>query len=70
MIVKEVGFGMSERTIQQLMQAGVTTVDISGRGGTNFVQIENARREHQELSILENWGQSTPISLIEARGVS
>lgn len=66
-IVKEVGFGMSERTIQQLMQAGVTTVDISGRGGTNFVQIENARREHQELSILENWGQSTPISLIEAQ---
>ncbi|MBE9390378.1 type 2 isopentenyl-diphosphate Delta-isomerase [Vagococcus salmoninarum] len=65
-IVKEVGFGMSRETIQQLAAIGVKTIDISGRGGTNFVSIENARRSQQEFSFAANWGQSTAISLIEA----
>lgn len=65
-IVKEVGFGMSRETIQQLMRIGVKTIDVSGRGGTNFVAIENSRRTKQEFSFAENWGQSTAVSLIES----
>lgn len=65
-IVKEVGFGMSKETIQQLASIGVSTIDISGRGGTNFAQIENARR-HAPYELLNNWGQSTLESLLEAR---
>ncbi|WEG72657.1 type 2 isopentenyl-diphosphate Delta-isomerase [Vagococcus intermedius] len=65
-IVKEVGFGMSRKTIQQLLNIGVKTIDISGRGGTNFAAIENSRRKHHDFYFAENWGQSTPISLIEA----
>lgn len=65
-IVKEVGFGMSRETIQQLVAIGVKTIDVSGRGGTNFVAIENSRRAKQEFSFAENWGQSTAISLIES----
>ncbi|MFK8243229.1 MULTISPECIES: type 2 isopentenyl-diphosphate Delta-isomerase [unclassified Facklamia] len=65
-IVKEVGFGMSQETIQQLINVGVTTIDISGRGGTNFIAIENHRRDHLDFQSLINWGQTTPEALLEA----
>lgn len=66
-IVKEVGFGMNRETIQQLQALGVKAVDVSGRGGTSFSQIENARRKKRELNYLDDWGQSTVISLLEAQ---
>lgn len=65
-MVKEVGFGMSSETIEQLIWRGVKAVDVSGRGGTSFTQIENARRKMRELNFLEDWGQSTVISLLES----
>lgn len=66
-IVKEVGFGMSSETIEQLLKRGVQAVDISGQGGTSFTQIENARRKKRELGFLEDWGQSTVLSLLESQ---
>lgn len=69
-IVKEVGFGMNRETIQQLQTLGVKAVDVSGRGGTSFSQIENARRKKRELSYLDDWGQSTVISLLEAQNLN
>ncbi|MFD0897223.1 type 2 isopentenyl-diphosphate Delta-isomerase [Loigolactobacillus binensis] len=66
-IVKEVGFGMSQQTLSQLITAGVRHVDLGGRGGTNFVAIENARRSQHELAYLSDWGQSTVESLLESR---
>ena len=39
-IVKEVGFGMSKETIQQLASIGVIAIDIGGQGGTNFLQLK------------------------------
>lgn len=45
LIVKEVGFGMTRETIDELAELGVQTIDISGRSGTSFTQIENARRK-------------------------
>jgi isopentenyl-diphosphate delta-isomerase len=68
-IVKEVGFGMSRETIQLLQSVGARIIDISGKGGTNFAQIENYRRKDFKLDDLEDWGQSTPISLLEANEV-
>ncbi|WP_251517689.1 MULTISPECIES: type 2 isopentenyl-diphosphate Delta-isomerase [Staphylococcus] len=65
-IVKEVGFGMSKETIKQLNEIGIHYVDVSGRGGTNFVHIENARREHKDMDYLSMWGQSTVESLLES----
>lgn len=64
-IVKEVGFGMSRETCSLLHSLGVKTVDVSGKGGTNFAQIENFRRKVEKLDDLEEWGQSTPVSLLE-----
>ncbi|ABJ64003.1 type 2 isopentenyl-diphosphate Delta-isomerase [Levilactobacillus brevis] len=66
-IVKEVGFGMAQETLQKLQHVGVKLVDLGGRGGTNFVDIENFRRHQKELNYLDTWGQSTVESLFEAR---
>lgn len=66
-IVKEVGFGMSQETLEKLTSIGVQAADVSGQGGTSFTQIENARRKKRELSFLDDWGQSTVISLLESQ---
>lgn len=66
-IVKEVGFGMSFETMQLLQQAGATILDVSGRGGTNFVTIENNRREDKSYALLQQWGQTTLESLLETK---
>ncbi|MBS4750293.1 type 2 isopentenyl-diphosphate Delta-isomerase [Carnobacteriaceae bacterium zg-ZUI78] len=68
-IVKEVGFGMSKETVTQLTNIGVRIIDISGKGGTNFVDIENNRRITPSYNMLSAWGQSTLISLLEAQSV-
>lgn len=66
-IAKEVGFGMSRETIDLLLTAGAKTIDISSTGGTNFAKIENYRRKSNKMDYLEDWGQSTVISLLEAQ---
>lgn len=69
LIVKEVGFGMSRETVQLLEDIGVKYIDISGKGGTNFAQIENFRRREKKLDDMEPWGQTTAVSLLEAMAV-
>lgn len=66
-IVKEVGFGMSKKAIEQLTSIGVKTIDISGTGGTNFARIENYRRVEDKYNFLESFGNSTVVSLLEAQ---
>lgn len=65
-IAKEVGFGMSRETTRLLESVGVKLIDVSGQGGTNFAQIENFRRKDFKLDDLEEWGQTTVVSLLEA----
>ncbi len=67
-VVKEVGFGLSRRTITTLSQTGVTAVDVAGVGGTDFVAIENERRPDQDYSYLTGWGQSAVLCLLDALG--
>ena len=66
-IVKETGFGMSFETAGKLYAAGVKYIDISGRGGTNFVNIESSRNIERDCSLMENWGIPTALSLLECR---
>lgn len=67
-VVKEVGFGMSRKAIKSLLDIGVKTVDVGGKGGTNFARIENFRRiEDDKYNFLENFGNSTIVSLLEAQ---
>lgn len=65
-VVKEVGFGLSSRTLTRLHELGVGYADVSGRGGTDFVSIENARRTHLDYAYLAGWGQSAVESLLDA----
>lgn len=69
LIVKEVGFGMSRETVSILQDIGVKYIDISGKGGTNFAEIENFRRREYKLDGLEAWGQTTAVSVLEAMEV-
>lgn len=69
-IVKETGFGMSYETVKKLYNASVRIVDISGKGGTNFIQIENNRNNNRNYDFLANWGIPTALSLLECRKVS
>lgn len=66
-IVKETGFGMSYETAKKLYGAGVRYLDISGRGGTNFVSIENSRNVEKDCSLMKDWGIPTALSLLECR---
>lgn len=66
MVVKEVGFGLSARTILDLERTGVAGVDVGGAGGTDFIAIENERREGRDFAYLRGWGQSTPLCLLES----
>jgi isopentenyl-diphosphate delta-isomerase len=63
-IVKEVGFGMTQETAISLRRLGVRIIDVGGFGGTNFAAVENARRS-SPLRELNNWGVPTSASLLE-----
>lgn len=67
-VVKEVGFGLSARSVAEVVERGVHTIDVSGRGGTNFIDIENRRREKQEYAYLSGWGQTAAECLLDLQG--
>lgn len=66
LILKEVGFGMDEKTIEKAKNIGIKTFDISGRGGTNFAFIENSRRVNK-MEYLNNWGKTTVEALFDSQ---
>ncbi|TYS68379.1 type 2 isopentenyl-diphosphate Delta-isomerase [Sutcliffiella horikoshii] len=65
-IVKETGFGISRETAKKLVDVGVSIIDISGFGGTNFSKIENERRT-QRLDFFNAWGIPTAASIAEVK---
>ncbi len=64
-IVKEVGFGMAREQARQLIEAGAAALDTGGRGGTNFLAIENRRSRRRLSPELLHWGLPTAVSLLE-----
>lgn len=63
-LVKEVGFGMSLKTIEKLQSIGIKHIDVSGRGGTSFLEIE-ARRGNQNYDYLKDLSIDTAELLIQ-----
>lgn len=60
-IVKEVGFGFSQRDLVRLNQTGIYAVDFSGQGGTNWARIEALRYPKKSLGlatgfVFSDWG--------------
>lgn len=70
LILKEVGFGMSKEFLNLCIKNGINTVDISGKGGTNFAEIENEITENKEKFYLNDWGITTLDSLIESKDIN
>ena len=70
-IVKETGCGLSPSTCQKLRDVGVSTVDVSGSGGTSFVAIEKRRAAAGSpgealAADLSGWGIPTAVSVAAA----
>ncbi len=70
-IVKETGFGVSEKCVLDVLDGTrAAAFDVSGKGGTNFVRIENQRTGRTD-GFLEDWGIRTYESVrngVSARG--
>ena len=62
-IAKEVGSGISARMAKQLMEAGISAIDVAGAGGTSWAMVESERspnRLQRELGkTFANWGIPT-----------
>lgn len=66
-IIKEVGFGISKEVANKLYNRGIRYIDVSGFGGTNFIEIENIRYGEMDFSDLYSWGIPTALALINCR---
>ncbi len=66
-VVKEVGWGISERTARLLAQAGVAAIDVAGAGGTSWSQVEMYRAPtplaRELAAAFVNWGIPTAESI-------
>lgn len=80
-IVKEVGFGLSHKVVSALYQVGVEYIDIGGKGGTNFVEIESLRTGlttadpnlmglPTAVSLLEVLSLELPIFVVASGGIT
>jgi isopentenyl-diphosphate delta-isomerase len=70
-IVKEVGWGISEQVARQLADAGVAAIDVAGAGGSSWSQVEMYRAatgcQRQVAAAFADWGIPTAESLLMAR---
>ena len=70
-IVKEVGWGISERTAKILAECGVAAIDVAGAGGTSWSQVEMYRAPdeftRQLAATFVGWGIPTADSLLNVR---
>ena len=69
-IVKETGSGISKEVAQKLLEKNVQYIDVAGKGGTNFIEIEDLRDFEMDYSDLYNWGIPTAKSIIDVRSAS
>ncbi len=70
-VVKEVGWGISEWVARQLANAGVAAIEVAGAGGTSWSQVEMHRArgeiQRQTAAAFVDWGIPTAESLLMTR---
>jgi isopentenyl-diphosphate delta-isomerase len=71
LIVKEVGWGISERSARLLAECGVDAIDVAGAGGTSWSQVEMHRAPNdftrQLAAPFADWGVSTADSILNVK---
>ncbi len=74
LIVKEVGWGISEQTARLLLDTGVDAIDVAGAGGTSWSQVEMYRIKDpykaQSAGVFSDWGIPTAQSILNVRKVA
>lgn len=67
-IAKEVGWGISETVARQLVEAGVSAIDVAGAGGTSWSQVEMYRQgepaRQRIAGDFRSWGIPTANSIL------
>jgi isopentenyl-diphosphate Delta-isomerase len=70
-VVKEVGWGISQDTARMLLDAGVAAIDVAGAGGTSWSQVEMYRIDDpyqvQVAAGFRDWGIPTADSILSVR---
>lgn len=70
-IAKEVGNGISAKMAKQLIEAGVSAIDVAGAGGTSWAKVESERAENSLLQELgrtfTDWGIPTAECIADIR---
>lgn len=64
-ILKEVGFGIGRDQAEAAVGAGISAIDVGGKGGTNFLAVERERSGYKWSEDFIGWGIPTAISLVE-----
>jgi len=70
-IVKEVGWGISEEVARKLAEVGVAAIDVAGAGGTSWSEVEMHRAVRESsrriAAAFADWGIPTAESIQMAR---
>lgn len=70
-IAKEVGWGFSDDTVRQLVEAGVSAIDVAGAGGTSWSQVEMYRAateaQRRVAGTFVSWGIPTSEAVLAAK---
>lgn len=70
-VAKEVGAGLSGRVARQLLDAGVSVIDVAGLGGTSWAQVEAERapdaRTRAVATAFRDWGIPTALCIADVR---
>jgi isopentenyl-diphosphate delta-isomerase len=74
-VVKEVGWGISEEVARRLANAGVAAIDVAGAGGTSWSEVEMYRADSETsrriAAAFADWGIPTAESIqMVRRGAS
>jgi len=72
-IAKEVGNGISSDAARQLIEAGISAIDVAGAGGTSWAKVESERAENplqrQLGQTFADWGLPTAECLTGIRSI-
>ena len=70
-IAKEVGWGISATAAKQLVEAGVSAIDVAGAGGTSWSEVEMHRTQDPRIAELAStfidWGIPTAEAVRQVR---